>query len=132
MTRHKDWQERLTQAIVARAKVPFQWGEHDCSTGAGALVEAMTGFNPWPGGYGLRDAARFSAEMEPVALGIAEQADWPLVALHEAQLGDLVLAYAGTKARPAMGIYLTHNLIFVSAVGWAFRPHGCAKRIWHV
>ena len=43
MTRLPNWPDRLTQFIVSRKAMPFEWGKHDCCLFAADAANAITG-----------------------------------------------------------------------------------------
>ena len=46
MIRRQDWPEKLSDYILARAKMPFEWGANDCATFAADGIAEMTGEDP--------------------------------------------------------------------------------------
>lgn len=46
MTRHPDWENRLSEYLASMAGVSFNYGQADCALFAAGAVQAMTGDDP--------------------------------------------------------------------------------------
>lgn len=99
MTRHIDWQNRLTDLIVENRSKPFDFVSHNCLLWAGQSILAVTGSNPVSRVVGQYDdeksALRYLKKVEGVTsvsqflMKVIEQED---SAIAFARPGDIVLA----------------------------------------
>ncbi|MCU6204521.1 DUF6950 family protein [Enterobacter cloacae] len=99
--KHPDCHNRLIAVIMAAAKRPFLWGEHDCCLFAADCAEAMTGENfadGWRGTYDSETGAkkallRGGGSLEKVLAKYLDE-----VPVKMAQRGDIaVVENAGTR-----------------------------------
>ena len=142
MRRTPDWQHKLHDFLVARAKEPFAWGSNDCALFAADAIQAITGEDLAAEFRGYKDEEGATAAVKSVANGTTvEDAVVYIAKKHNlqerksilfAQRGDLVI-YQGTEGLAAGVVHLsgTHAL-FVSPTGLhKIRLRYC-KRAWKV
>lgn len=132
MQRHHDWQQRLTEYLVATAATPFRPGQHDCALWAAGAIEAMTGENP---------ALRFDYTRLHDGLKVLKSrgyddhisyVDAHFAPVHPAfvQPGDLV-AVDGDLDQ-SLGIVLGETVAVLRRRGWGHVPLTAAVQGWRV
>lgn len=139
MTRRQDWQRRLEELLTAAEGRAFAWGSWDCAVFAAAVVEAVTGRNPFPWSLGtysdVKGARRFLRAGKWKSLEIAIEAvvgnrrATPLLA----QRGDLVIT-AGPELGAAAGVVDLSGewLVCLSPSGLCRLPLSSALAAWSV
>lgn len=110
MPRIEHWERRLSEAITLARERPFAWGLHDCPTFAFETRQRLTGGADvaalWRGRYstargGLRVLRRLGWDtLETMGRALLGA---PLVSVHLAQRGDLVLVEGGTGFGVCLG-----------------------------
>ncbi len=144
--RIRGWELRLAETLSQHAEAPFAWGQCDCLTLVGDVVEALIGTDPmadWRGRYGSAKAARdllgaqgyadvqeaLAARFEPVAPSLARRGDIGIVETRAGRRivpGAVIVTGVNVvgKSAPARGsaVGLTtlarDRLIAAYRVGW--------------
>jgi hypothetical protein len=137
--RMPDWQGRLLACLAAAENKPFAWGTHDCCVFAADCVQAVTGDDPlshWRGRWRTeRGAARVMRSvggggLAQAAETLARECGWPLVAVAQAQRGDVALAVI--DAQPTILMCTGVHFVGPSATGWVRVPLSAVTKSWRV
>jgi hypothetical protein len=144
LTRTDHWATRaLHDFLIARARAPFVWGEHDCALFAADAVQAMTGVD-----IAADFRGKYSSEAEAFALikeltggeTVADAAAWcaakhgmlewkhPLMA----QRGDLVVLEESGRLIAGIVSLNGRQLLCAGESGLHRLPITDIKRAWHV
>lgn len=133
MTRHPDWQKRLTDYLRAIHQHPFEYGRFDCALFVAGAVKAMTGVDPMRGmrGYRSRSAGMRAAR----AKGHADHIDmtatlFPEVLPSLAGPGDIAVIDGTTG--PALGIVQGAHIYVAGDAGLGLVPFTAARRAFRV
>ena len=127
------WELRLAAAIDAARDRPFRWGEHDCAIWAFDLRRDLTGGDDvaalWRGRYRTaRGAVRVMRRLGWSSLEAAgrDLLGEPLLSLHLAQRGDLVLANSGL----GFGVCLGARAAGIAPSGLVLVPLSACALAW--
>lgn len=133
MNKLHDWQVRFETFIASRTATPFTWGKNDCAIFAADCVCALTGRDVALPAFRRhateRQAARLLKRHGGVA-GIATAALGQPVPASGAQVGDVVLAKAGS--RDMLAICNGATCIAPGPRGLAVLPMAQASLCWRL
>jgi hypothetical protein len=130
MQRKSNWEQELSDYLISKRDLPFQYGSHDCAHFVAGAVEAMTGENPMAEitdsydsqigslrvlkGLGFDDVEQFTdSKFESTLVGFA-------------QTGDIAL-YDG-----CLGIVISSKAVFVTEIGYTFVDRSEWLKAWEV
>lgn len=132
LTRLRDWQLRLEDFALARARMPFAWGRNDCAVFAADAVEAMTGVHLLPNmrRYARARDALVLIEQAGGLRSIAVHALGGFIQPAYARIGDVVLHRVGR--RDALGICNGDNILAPGQHGMVAVPMKDATTAWRV
>jgi hypothetical protein len=129
--RRADWQNRLTDYLRERHRLPFEYGKWDCALFAAGAVKAMTGKDPMRGlrGYksltaGLRKA-KAKGHADHVAAVAAMFAEVPP---SMAAPGDIAIVDGGKS----IGIVQGASIYVITESGLGLVPLTAAERAFRV
>ncbi|WP_426037459.1 DUF6950 family protein [Cypionkella sp. TWP1-2-1b2] len=127
------WELRLAAAVEGARGRPFVWGQHDCALWAFDLRRDLTGDDDmaalWRGRYRTaRGAVRLMRRLGWLSLETAgrDLLGEPLLSLHLAQRGDLVLANSGL----GFGICLGARAAGIASSGLVLVPLSACALAW--
>jgi hypothetical protein len=134
-TRPPGWEIRLAAAVEAARNRPFVWGKHDCPTFAFETRTALTGGADvaalWRGRYrtalGGHRVMRRLGWPSLEAMGSAMLGP-PLLTVHLAQRGDLVLANSGL----GFGVCLGAQAAGMAPAGLVMVPLSFCALAWRL
>lgn len=130
MVRKSDWEQQLSDYLIAKRELPFEYGKNDCACFVAGAIEAITGDDPMSEvskdydseigslrvlkGLGYDSVEQFmDAKFNETPIGFAQTGD---VALHDGCLGIVT----GSKA------------VFVTEVGYTFVDRSEWSKAWEV
>ena len=130
MQRKSNWEQELSDYLISKRDLPFQYGSHDCAHFVAGAVEAITGENPMAEitdsydsqigslrvlkGLGFDDVEQFTdSKFESTLVGFA-------------QTGDIAL-YDG-----CLGIVISSKAVFVTEIGYTFVDRSEWLKAWEV
>jgi len=130
MQRKSTWEQELSDYLISKRDLPFQYGSHDCAHFVAGAVEAVTGENPMAEitdiydsqigslrvlkGLGFDDVEQFTdSKFESTLVGFA-------------QTGDIAL-YDG-----CLGIVISSKAVFVTEIGYTFVDRSEWLKAWEV
>jgi hypothetical protein len=130
MQRKSNWEQELSDYLISKRDLPFQYGSHDCAHFVAGAVEAITGENPMDEitdsydsqigslrvlkGLGFDDVEQFTdSKFESTLVGFA-------------QTGDIAL-YDG-----CLGIVISSKAVFVTEIGYTFVDRSEWLKAWEV
>lgn len=130
MARKSNWEQELSDYLISKRHLQFQYGSHDCAHFVAGAVEAITGENPMSDiteaydsqigslrvlkGLGFDDVEQFTdSKFTSIEIGFA-------------QTGDIVL-HDG-----CLGIAVSSKAVFVTEVGYTFVDRSEWLNAWEV
>lgn len=130
MQRKSNWEQELSDYLISKRDLPFQYGSHDCAHFVAGAVEAITGENPMAEitdsydsqigslrvlkGLGFDDVEQFTdSKFTSTLVGFA-------------QAGDIAL-YDG-----CLGIVISSKAVFVTEIGYTFVDRSEWLKAWEV
>lgn len=133
-----NWQGRLLACLAGAEARPFAWGVHDCCLFAADCVAAVTGCDPladWRGRYHTERSAwrfvrKFGDGLEAAVESTAARQGWPVVAVAQAQRGDVALAVI--DGWPTIVVCVGAVFAGPSSTGWVRVPPSVVTKVWRV
>lgn len=129
MQRKSNWEQELSDYLISKRDIPFEYGSHDCAHFVAGAVEAMTGENPMEGireydselgslrvlkELGFDNIEKFTdSKFTSILIGFAQTGD---IALHDGSLGIVT----GSKA------------VFATEVGYTLVDRSEWLNAWEV
>lgn len=129
MERKSNWEHKLSEYLISKREVPFEYGSHDCAHFVAGAVEAMTGENP------MDDIREYDSEIGSLRVlkelgfdSIEKFTDskFPSIPVGFAQTGDIAL-HDGS-----LGIVLGGKAAFASEVGFVMVSRSEWESAWEV
>lgn len=125
------WEKRLFECIEAKRKLPFAWGDHDCSIFVMDCVDAQLNTQyaaQWRGRYKTRVGAYRVLKKEGGYATIAMGYGFKKKPTSQASRGDL--AYIGGAT--AMGVVVGDRIIATGETSLVSLPIDVALYVWEV
>jgi hypothetical protein len=131
------WEDRLFATIEAARSRPYRLGEHDCFRLACAVVEALTGANPWEpwaGSYSSkREALRRIAEFHAGGFTAAASRFFggEPAPIELARRGD-ICEFVDVDGEQHLGVMLGVHVALLGPEGLSFAPREVCKHCWRI
>ena len=128
--RKSNWEQELSDYLISKRNLPFQYGSHDCAHFVAGAVEAITGENPMADITDSYDSQIGSLRvLKRLGFDDVEQftdTKFTSILVGFAQAGDIVL-YDG-----CLGIAISSKAVFVTEIGYTFVDRSEWLNAWEV
>ena len=128
--RKSNWEQELSDYLISKRYLPFQYGSHDCAHFVAGAVEAITGENPMADITDSYDSQIGSLRvLKRLGFDDVEQftdSKFTSTSIGFAQTGDIAL-YDG-----CLGIVVTSKAVFVTEIGYTFVDRSEWLNAWEV
>ena len=131
MTQRKsNWEQELSDYLISKRGLPFEYGSHDCAHFVAGAVEAITGDNPMADITDSYDSQIGSLRvLKRLGFDDVEQfmeSKFTTILVGFAQTGDVVL-HDG-----CLGIVISSKAVFVGEIGYTFVDRSEWSSAWEV
>lgn len=130
MVRKSDWDQQLSDYLINKRDLPFEYGKNDCACFVSGAIEAITGEDP------MADVSKdYTTEIGSLrvlkGLGYDSVEEFMNARFKEtpigfAQTGDVVL-HDG-----CLGVVISSKAVFVTEVGYTFVDRSEWSKAWEV
>lgn len=134
MQRKTDWQEALSDLVLARLSLPFAWGTNDCAIFAADAVLAMRGDDPLADLRGQWNDTASAARVIAAQGGLAAAMDargFVGVGAMFAQRGDIVL-HKTQDGHHGLGVCVGDCIMAPAELGLVRKPVSEGIEAWRV